>query len=528
MPRAALARAAVPDPYATLGVARGASTRDIRAAYRKLSLKLHPDKNPAPDAQERFAEVSGAYEARAALPRRCRGCAGRTLTRLRLRARCAVRPQLIGDEDKRRAFERGGAGGAGFQFQQGNGNFFWPGWPFAQPQAREQGDLYVGAPLLTQLDEAAFGARVAKSATAWAVNFYAPWCGHCVQMVPEWKRVAVRLVDDEETDVEVGAVNCETQRALCHRLGVQSFPSLRVFAPARSTPPGGEGEAPGARAPGEAAPEPEAVPTLQWDTYAGGEHSADALAAWVRAAVADAAAARVTELTAASFAATVLESRRLWLVAFTARGADWCPACAPVEAALRRLSARLAGTGANVSFGVVDCAGAQHGLCAAAGLGRPYSHAPGDFPQLMGYPPGRFKAAPERLLPKHAHYVSQLTVRDRKRSEPPSKARADARARRVRRVRPRQERVDALDALLRVALGVVPEWARDEAKAGAAGAPGGGGATVAWTRHWDAATGRHYFYNTRSGATDWTAPGGWDPTGPDRQDLFEAPRRDEL
>jgi hypothetical protein len=55
---------AAPDPYKVLGVSRGASDRDIRAAYRRKSLELHPDKNAAPDAQDRFAEVSGAYEAR--------------------------------------------------------------------------------------------------------------------------------------------------------------------------------------------------------------------------------------------------------------------------------------------------------------------------------------------------------------------------------------------------------------------------------------------------------------------------------
>jgi preprotein translocase subunit Sec63 len=55
---------AAPDPYKVLGVSRGASDRDIRAAYRRKSLELHPDKNAAPDALDRFAEVSGAYEAR--------------------------------------------------------------------------------------------------------------------------------------------------------------------------------------------------------------------------------------------------------------------------------------------------------------------------------------------------------------------------------------------------------------------------------------------------------------------------------
>lgn len=51
------------DPYAVLGVARNASADDIRAAYRKLARKYHPDVNPGDAAAEnRFKEISGAYE----------------------------------------------------------------------------------------------------------------------------------------------------------------------------------------------------------------------------------------------------------------------------------------------------------------------------------------------------------------------------------------------------------------------------------------------------------------------------------
>jgi DnaJ-class molecular chaperone len=51
------------DPYAILGVTRGASEKDIKSAYRKLAKELHPDKNKDnPKATARFSEVTRAYD----------------------------------------------------------------------------------------------------------------------------------------------------------------------------------------------------------------------------------------------------------------------------------------------------------------------------------------------------------------------------------------------------------------------------------------------------------------------------------
>ncbi len=64
------------DPYDVLGVAKTASAAEIKSAFRKLAKKHHPDQSKETRAKERFAEVGAAYE-------------------------------ILGDEKKRKAFDRG-------------------------------------------------------------------------------------------------------------------------------------------------------------------------------------------------------------------------------------------------------------------------------------------------------------------------------------------------------------------------------------------------------------------------------------
>ncbi|GMH83127.1 hypothetical protein TrST_g8037 [Triparma strigata] len=50
------------DYYKTLGVTKKSTDKEIKKAYRKLSLQYHPDKNKEPGASEKFSEIARAYE----------------------------------------------------------------------------------------------------------------------------------------------------------------------------------------------------------------------------------------------------------------------------------------------------------------------------------------------------------------------------------------------------------------------------------------------------------------------------------
>src|ERR1700751_5944630 len=51
------------DYYSTLGVAKTATEKEIKQAYRKLARKYHPDVNPGDKtAETRFKEINEAYE----------------------------------------------------------------------------------------------------------------------------------------------------------------------------------------------------------------------------------------------------------------------------------------------------------------------------------------------------------------------------------------------------------------------------------------------------------------------------------
>ncbi|CDR44275.1 CYFA0S14e01574g1_1 [Cyberlindnera fabianii] len=87
--------------------------------------------------------------------------------------------------------------------------------------------FYSNSPVF-ELDASNFDSVVLSNQTS-IIEFYAPWCGHCRNLQPEYVKVGRHLQDI----AIVGAVNCDDSKnkPLCARYRIEGFPTLVVFRP---------------------------------------------------------------------------------------------------------------------------------------------------------------------------------------------------------------------------------------------------------------------------------------------------------
>ncbi|KAG5322810.1 PDIA6 isomerase, partial [Pseudoatta argentina] len=167
--------------------------------------------------------------------------------------------------------------------------------------------MYASNSAVVDLRPNNFDNLVLNSDHIWVVEFYAPWCGHCQQLTPEYDKAATAL----KGVVKVGAVNADEHKSLGSKYGVRGFPTIKIFGLDKK-PEDYNGPRSAADIVDAAlnAASQKVRKVLGGKTSGGESKSKDSK--------------DVIELTDENFDKTVLNSEDMWLVEFYA---PWCGHC---------------------------------------------------------------------------------------------------------------------------------------------------------------------------------------------------------
>ncbi|EPT24752.1 DnaJ domain-containing protein [Toxoplasma gondii TgCatPRC2] len=176
------------DYYATLGIARYASSADVKKAYRKLSLENHPDK-AGPDeafaAAKKFHRISEAYE-------------------------------VLSKIHTRRLYD---LYGHDFLHMEGY---------FEELPKRGGRELYRYKRGVFLLYERNLDGLLAKSPYTWILTFAQPGCGNCERNVPIYSQLGEKTMETE--NIRLAVVNCLMSN-LCHYFGIHHLGQVFLLPP---------------------------------------------------------------------------------------------------------------------------------------------------------------------------------------------------------------------------------------------------------------------------------------------------------
>lgn len=220
--------------------------------------------------------------------------------------------------------------------------------------------LYPSSSDVVDLTEANFERLVTQSDQIWIVEFYAPWCGHCQQFVPEYSKGATAL----KGIIKVGAVNADDHKSLGGRFGVRGFPSVKIFGANKNKPEDYSG--------------PRTAQGLVDAALSAARNKATASLGGKQQSSSKSSKDDVIELTDANFDSKVLDSEDMWLVEFFA---PWCGHCKNLAPHWAQAATELKG---KVKLGAMD---------ATAHSVNPSRFGVQGYPTIKFFPPGKKDAS---------------------------------------------------------------------------------------------------------------------------------------
>jgi len=212
-----------------------------------------------------------------------------------------------------------------------------------------------------------FDKEVLKSDAVWMVEFYAPWCGHCQRLVPDYTKAAKAL----KGVVKVGAINADEHRSLGGQYGVQGFPTIKIFGLDKKKPEDYQGQrtAQGLVDGAMAAAKKVVSARLGGKSSSSGGGSSGGS----NSNAGPGEGKDVVELTDGNFRKKVLNSDKGWLVEFYA---PWCGHCKTLAPQWADAASQLKG---KINLGALDAT--QHGSIAQ-------EYGVQGYPTIKYFPPG--------------------------------------------------------------------------------------------------------------------------------------------
>jgi len=201
-----------------------------------------------------------------------------------------------------------------------------------------------------------------KQDGVWLVEFYAPWCGHCKSLAPEWEKSAQAL----QGLINVAAVDVDANREIAGDYGIQGFPTIKAMIVQKGKVVKTKEYKSDRTAKSIAAFALEVAQEyaeLALGAKLGGKKKAEKSASKPSPSAGFYAKTDVVELTSDNFKSKVVDGSKQWFVEFYA---PWCGHCKALKSAWLGAAKELKD---KVNVGAVNCDDeANKAVCSEYGI----------------------------------------------------------------------------------------------------------------------------------------------------------------